>query len=85
MSKSQTLQQRRRFIQESDIAQTTAEQLQDQPRSEIEAIRQKMNLRLPGRYFTLLDTVSARRASRPSRNALIAEAVEMLLRSEQVL
>jgi hypothetical protein len=45
----------------------------------------KFNLRLPPRYFTLLDTARARRAGRPSRNTMVAEAVEDLLRKEGLL
>jgi len=82
--KSTTLAQRRSVIHEADVARTTASQIQDRcPPSD--AARLKMNVRLPGRYYVLLDTISARRASRPSRNALIGEAIELLLRQEGVL
>lgn len=84
MPKADNLQSRRRIVHESDVAETMQGQIQDRI-SPPTSPRQKMNLRLPGRYYRLLDTVSARRAARPSRNALVGEAVEMLLRGEGVL
>lgn len=84
MTKADSLQCRRRVVREADVAITTAGQIQDQVTPPPDS-RQKMNLRLPGRYYRLLDTISTRRAARPSRNALIGEAVELLLRQEGVL
>lgn len=86
MSKGTLLAQRARpVVRPEDLVRVTAGQIQDAAPVEKAGERQKMNLRLPPRIFALLDTVSARRAGRPSRNALIGEAVEDLLRRERLL
>lgn len=86
MSKQNKLREgsRRGIVHEADIARTTSTQIQDRT-GHGEADRRKFNLRMPARYFDLLDTLSHRRAGRPSRNALIGEAVEMLLEREGML
>lgn len=75
---------RRPIVQEADIARTTAGQIQDRTAPPPQD-RCKFNLRLPRRYFTLLDTAAARRPGRLSRNDMVAEAVEELLRREGLL
>lgn len=75
---------RRAIVHEADVAATTAGQIQDRL-APTKADRMKFNLRLPPRYFTLLDTARARRAGRPSRNTMVAEAVENFLRKEGLL